>query len=157
MAWRVAYLSTVAGPDIHSASSTAKSSSEALRKELGFTDLVFACVLMVVIPDFYGTAAKAGAAQMLLWLLALVFFFLPQAFVVSHLNRKLPLEGGLYAWARSAFGDLAEFLVAWMLRLHVALYVASMGLVTTNCLEYVLGPDFSWTAGNGKIFLVLSR
>src|SRR5882762_1440581 len=156
MAWRAAYLFTAAGLEIHATSSATKSSSEALRKELGFADLVFACVLMVVIPDFYGTAAKAGPAQMLLWLLALVFFFLPQAFVVSHLNRKLPIEGGLYEWARYAFGDLAGFLVAWNLWLYVVLYVASIGLVTTNYLAYVLGPDFAWIASNRKVLLVVT-
>ena len=34
--------------------------SSALRKELGFRDLVFACILLVVVPDFFGSAAKAG-------------------------------------------------------------------------------------------------
>src|SRR5205807_8870760 len=89
--------------------------STALSKQLGFTDLIFASVLLVVIPDFFGVAVKAGPASVFLWLLAIAFFFLPQALVVSHLNRKLPLEGGLYEWARLAFGDLIGFLVAWNL------------------------------------------
>src|SRR5882762_7964926 len=156
MAWRAAYLSTAAGLEIHATSSATKSSSEALRKELGFTDLVFACVLMVVIPDFYGTAVKAGPAHLFFWILALVFFFLPQALVVNHLNRKLPLEGGLYEWARYGFGDLAGFLVAWNLWLYVVLYVASIGLVTTNYLAYVLGSDFAWIASNRKVLLVVT-
>jgi amino acid transporter len=145
-------LSTAA--NLPAATSVSIPANRALRKELGFTDLVFACVLMVVIPDFYGSAVKAGPSHVFLWILAIVFFFLPQAFVVSHLNRKLPLEGGLYEWARVAFGDMAGFLVAWNLWMYVVLYVASIGLVTTNYLSYALGPDFAWIATSRKVLLI---
>jgi len=46
-----------------------------------------------------------------LWLLAIALFFLPQALVVSFLNQRLPMEGGLYEWARHAFGDAIGFLL----------------------------------------------
>jgi amino acid transporter len=137
-------LSTVARLEARTIAKAAKNPSEALREELGFVDLVFACVLMVVIPDFFGTAVKAGPSHILLWILAMALFFIPQALVVSHLNRRLPIEGGLYEWARLAFGDLLGFLVAWNLWLYVVLYVASIGLVTTNYLSYVLGPNYAW-------------
>ena len=142
-------MSTVAGLDVHAAERLARAPSEALRKQLGLADLIFACVLMVVIPDFFGVAVKAGPASASLWLLAIVFFFVPQALVVSHLNRRLPLEGGLYEWARVAFGDLPGFLVAWNLWLYVVLYSAAVGLVTTNYLSYVL-PQFAWIATNRR-------
>jgi glutamate:GABA antiporter len=139
---------STASLDVSAAGVLAKSPSEALRKQLGFFDLVFASVLLVVIPDFFGTAVKAGKASVLFWLLAIVFFFAPQALVVNHLNRRLPLEGGLYEWARVAFGDLAGFLVAWNLWLYVVVYSAAVGLVTTNYLTYVLGPRFAWIGTN---------
>jgi amino acid transporter len=144
-------LSTVAGLHVDAAEKLAKPPSEALRKQLGFVDLIFACVLMVVVPDFFGTAVKAGQASVLLWLLAIAFFFVPQALVVSHLNRRLPIEGGLYEWARAAFGDLVGFLVAWNLWLYVVLYVAAVGLVTTNYLSYILGPDYAWIGTNRRV------
>jgi amino acid transporter len=139
---------STAGLDVAATGILAKSPSEALRKQLGFFDLVLACILLVVIPDFFGTAVKAGKASVLFWLLAIVFFFAPQALVVNHLNCRLPLEGGLYEWARVAFGDLAGFLVAWNLWLYVVVYSASVGLVTTNYLAYVLGPQFAWIGTN---------
>jgi amino acid transporter len=71
--------------------------------------------------------------------------------VVSHLNRRLPIEGGLYEWARAAFGDLVGFLVAWNLWLYVVLYVAAVGLVTTNYLSYILGPDYAWIGTNRRV------
>jgi glutamate:GABA antiporter len=109
-----------------------------LRKELGFIDLLLAQVLLVVVPDFFGTAAKAGPSHVILWLVAIVLFFIPQALVVSHLNQRLPLEGGLYEWARLAFNDGLGFLVGWNLWLYVVLYAASIGLVSVNFLAYAL-------------------
>jgi amino acid transporter len=128
----------------------------ALRKELGFTDLVLASILLVVVPDFFGSAVKAGPAHVVLWLLAIALFFLPQALVVSYLNQRLPMEGGLYEWARHAFGDAIGFLVALNLWMYVVLYVASIGLVTTNYAAYALGLDADAVAAHRGILLATS-
>jgi amino acid transporter len=127
-----------------------------LRKELGFLDLVLASILLVVIPDFFGTAVKAGPAHVLLWLIAIATFFIPQALVVAHLNRCMSIEGGLYEWARHAFGDGVGFLVAWNLWLYVVLYVASIGLVATTYAAYALGLDADATASNKWLVLAAS-
>ncbi len=118
--------------------------SAALRKELRFGDLVLACLLWVVVPDFFGTALKAGASHIFLWLIALLLFFIPQALVVSHLNRRMPLEGGLYEWARLAFNDRVGFLVAWNLWMFSTLYVGVAGMVSVNYVVYAIGPDANW-------------
>jgi len=131
-------------------------SSASLRKELGFADLVFASILLVVIPDFFGAAVKAGPAHVVLWLFAIALFFIPQALVVTHLNQRMPLEGGLYEWARLAFGDGIGFLVAWNLWLYVVLYVASIGLVTTNFLAYAFGADAAAITSNKWLILAVS-
>jgi amino acid transporter len=130
--------------------------SASLRKELGFADLVFASILLVVIPDFFGTAVKAGAAHVVLWLFAIALFFIPQALVVTHLNQMMPLEGGLYEWARLAFGDRIGFLVAWNLWLYVVLYVAYIGLVTTTFLAYAFGADAGAITSNKWLILAVS-
>jgi amino acid transporter len=130
--------------------------ASALRKELGFTDLVLASILLVVVPDFFGSAVKAGPAHVVLWLLAIALFFLPQALVVSFLNQRLPMEGGLYEWARHAFGDAIGFLVALNLWMYVVLYVASIGLVTTNYAAYAMGLDADAVATHRGILLATS-
>jgi amino acid transporter len=122
--------------------------SAALRKELGLADLVLAQILLVVVPDFFGTAVKAGPSHVVLWLLAVVLFFIPLSLVVSNLNRLMPLEGGLYEWARLAFGDRIGFLVAWNLWLFATLYTAVIGLVTMTFLSYAIGPRSAWIASN---------
>jgi glutamate:GABA antiporter len=149
-------LATAEPRALSAAATTLESPSASLRKELGFLDLVLASILLVVIPDFFGTAVKAGPAHVLLWLIAIATFFIPQALVVAHLNRRMPMEGGLYEWARHAFGDAIGFLVAWNLWLYVVLYVASIGLVTTTYGAYALGLDADATASNKWLVLVVS-
>jgi glutamate:GABA antiporter len=133
-----------------------QSRSGVLRRELGLADLVFAQVGYMVIPEFFGTAAKAGGYHVALWSLAIVLFFLPLAFLVAHLNRLIPLEGGLYEWARLAFGDQIGFLVAWNLWLYAVIYMAMVGMVTTSFVAYAIGPTMAWITASKWIVLSAS-
>jgi amino acid transporter len=132
---------------------TLQPQSKALRKELGIADLALAQILIVIVPEFFGTAVKAGPAHVVLWLLAILLFFVPQALVVAHLNRLMPLEGGLYEWARLAFGDRVGFLVAWNMWLNTTVQVSQIALVTTTYTSYAIGPRAEWIASN-KFLLV---
>ena len=67
-----------------------------LRRELGLTDLVLTQIVYVVGVVWVGAAAKLGQAHIVFWLGAMLLFYLPQAAVVIHLSRRMPLEGGLY-------------------------------------------------------------
>ena len=89
--------------------------SAGLKRELGLTDLVAAQILFIVGLPWVGVAAKQGPAHVVFWLVALVLFYVPSAAVVIYLNRLMPLEGGLYQWAKLGFGELVGFLVAWSL------------------------------------------
>jgi amino acid transporter len=149
-------LATTVSGQLAAAELAVQQHSAALRKELGFPDLVLACFLLVMIPDFFGTAVKAGPAHVVLWLFAILLFFIPQAFVVAHLSRLMPLEGGLYEWARLAFNDGIGFLVAWNLWLYVVIYAASVGLVTVNYLAYAIGPAAAKIAANRVVVLSAS-
>jgi glutamate:GABA antiporter len=130
--------------------------SAELRKELGLRDLILAQILAVIVPDFFGTAVKAGESHVALWFLAILLFFVPQAFLVAYLNRRMPLEGGLYEWARLAFNDGIGFLVAWNLWLFATLYTAVIGLVATTFLAYALGPGAAWIASSGPAIVFAS-
>jgi glutamate:GABA antiporter len=124
-----------------------------LRRELGLADIALAQILYLTIPEFFGTAAKAGGSHVLLWMLAIVLFFIPEALVVARLNRLMPLEGGLYEWARMAFGDRIGFLVAWNMWLYGVIYMALAGMITLSFLAYALGPQAAWIAQNKWLVL----
>ncbi|HZQ24535.1 MAG TPA: APC family permease [Terriglobales bacterium] len=127
-----------------------------LRKELGLLDLALAQIVYMVSLDFFGTAAKAGSAHVFLWLVAIVCFFIPIALVVAHLNQWMPVEGGLYEWARIGFSDSIGFLVAWNLWLYVVLLVAQIGLISTTFFAFALGQNAAWITTNKPLITAVS-
>jgi amino acid transporter len=129
--------------------------SSALRRELGLIDLVLAQLLVVLVADYMGTAVKAGASHVVFWILGILFFFLPLAAVVIHLNRLIPLEGGLYEWARIAFNDKIGFLVAWNLWLYAILYVGIADFLTVSFAAYAI-PGATWMATSKPMLIAAS-
>src|SRR3954452_10205967 len=89
--------------------------SDVFKKELGLTDLVLTQILFIVGLPWVGVAAKQGQSHVVLWLLAILLFYVPSAVVVIYLNREMPLEGGVYQWAKLGINDLIGFLVGWNL------------------------------------------
>ncbi|HEY4589326.1 MAG TPA: APC family permease, partial [Thermoanaerobaculia bacterium] len=115
--------------------------SGVFKKELGLVDLALTQILFIVGLPWIGVAAKQGPSHVVLWLLAMVFFYLPSAVVVIYLNKIMPLEGGLYQWAKLGFNELLGFLVAWNLWLFAILNTSEIGLQVTQYLRYVFGPS----------------
>ena len=127
-----------------------------LRRELGLSDLVFTQILFIIGLPWVGVAAKLGPAHVVFWLIAIALFYIPSAVVVIHLNRLMPLEGGLYQWAKHGFGDFAGFMVAWNLWLFAILNTSETGIQVTQYLGYVLGPRGATLAASGLATAVVS-
>jgi glutamate:GABA antiporter len=130
------HLTAAPNPSLKAAEAEVQAHSALLRRELGIGDLILAQILIVIVPEFFGTAVKAGSSHVILWLLAIVTFFIPHALVVAHLNRLMPLEGGLYEWSRLAFGDRIGFLTAWNMWLNTTAQVSQVALVTVTYISY---------------------
>lgn len=122
------------------------------KKELGLSDLVFTQILFIVGLPWVGVAAKQGPSHVILWLVAMCLFYVPSAVVVIYLNRIMPLEGGLYQWAKLGFNDLIGFLVAWNLWLFAILNTSEIGLQLTQYLGYIIGPGGEWLTAS-KLFI----
>jgi glutamate:GABA antiporter len=122
--------------------------SAVFKKELGLTDLALTQILFIVGLPWVGVAAKQGPSHVILWLVAMLFFYIPSAVVVIYLNRIMPLEGGLYQWARLGFNDLMGFMVAWNLWLFAILNTSEIGLQVTQYLGYIIGPKGEWLTGS---------
>src|SRR6266705_200381 len=122
--------------------------SAIIKKELGLTDLALTQILFIVGLPWIGVAAKQGPSHVVLWLLAIILFYFPSAVVVTYLNRVMPLEGGLYQWAKLGFNDLIGFLVAWNLWLFAILLTSEIGIQLTQYISYVIGPEGEWLNSN---------
>jgi len=149
-------LTSAGNPAIQAAEGQIQAHSASLRKELGIADLAFAQILIVIVPEFYGTAVKAGPSHVVLWLLAVFLFFIPFGMLVAHLSRLMPLEGGPYEWARLAFSDRFGFLVAWNIWLLTTVQVSQIALITTTYISYAFGPRAEWIASSSTVLIVAS-
>jgi amino acid transporter len=111
-----------------------------LKKELGLPDLVLTQVLFIVGLTWVGVAAKQGPSHVVLWILAMIFFYIPSAAVVIYLNRIMPLEGGVYQWVKLGFNERSGFLIAWNLWLFTILSTSGIGLQVSQFLTYIIDP-----------------
>src|SRR5438067_13010885 len=127
------------GTDLARSERDIQSPSDDLRKPLRLRDLVLMQILFVVGSAWVGTAAKLGQSHLFFWLFAILLFYMPQAAVVIYLNREMPLEGGLYQWAKLGFNEFAGFMVAWNLWLLSVTVIALGGMFVTTNLSYAIG------------------
>ena len=68
-----------------------------LKRVLRLGDLVLFNLVAVLGLRWLATSAKAGPSALVLWLLAALFFFVPQGLAVIELSSRFPDEGGIYA------------------------------------------------------------
>jgi len=129
--------------------------SAVFKKELGLFDLVLTQIVFVVGTIWVGWAAKLGDHQMVFWLAAIVTFYLPLAAVVIFLNRLMPLEGGVYQWAKLAFNDFTAFMVAWNLWIFGILVMSGIGLIIKKNIAYAIGPRADWMHENKLVTTVI--
>src|ERR1700687_2884972 len=123
-----------------------------LKKELGLGDLILTQILYVVGSHWVGTAAKLGSSQIVFWLLAMVWFYVPLIAVVIYLNRSIALEGGLYQWAKLGFNNFIGFLVGWNLWLYIIVFMSSQGMTIATNIAYAFGVA---DLGANKWFILL--
>lgn len=141
--------------ELRNAEERVEERSRVFKKELGLRDLVLTQILYIVGLSWVGAAAKLDTAHIVFWLLAIVLFYLPSAVVVTYLNKLMPLEGGLYQWAKLGLSDFVGFMVAWNLWLFVIVLNSEIGLQLATNLSYALGPKAAWLAGS-KWFIAVS-
>src|SRR3954454_20653500 len=121
-----------------------KRHSVSLHKPLRLRDLVLMQILFVVGSAWVVTATKNVQSHLFFWLLAILLIYIPQAVVVIYLNGKMPLEGGLYQWAKLGFNEFAGFMVAWNLWLLSITVIALGGMFVSTNISYAIGTHAAW-------------
>src|SRR6185295_9041521 len=71
------------------------------------------------------------------------------------LNRLMPLEGGIYQWAKLAFNDFVAFMVAWNLWIFGILVMSGIGLIIKRTIIYAVGPRAHWMRENRLMTTVI--
>src|SRR5579864_4777764 len=132
--------------DFRAAEREVRRHSAELKKELRLGDLVLTQILFITGLFWFGTAGKLGSSHIMFWIPAVLLFYIPSGMVVVHLNREMPLEGGIYQWAKLRFGDAAGFLVAWNIWASTVLSLSMMASQLADNLALASGPSGAWIA-----------
>lgn len=106
---------------------------------MGFWDVLLFNIATVLGPRWIAAAGHNGPSSISLWILAAVFFFVPGALVINELSSRFPEEGGLYAWARDAFGPFHGFVAGWTYWIYTVFYFPGLLLASASMSAYILG------------------
>jgi amino acid transporter len=118
-----------------------------LKRVLGLWDVVFFNVAAILGLRWLSTAAQMGPSSLVLWFLAMLVFFVPLGLVVTELSTRLPGEGGIYLWAKEAFGPFHGFIAGWTYWVNNLFYYPALLLFIAGAFLY-LGGD-SWLSLEG--------
>ena len=127
-----------------------------LRKTMGFWDVLLFNIATVLGPRWIAAAGHNGTSSISLWLLAALLFFVPGAFVINELSSRFPEEGGLYAWARDAFGPFHGFVAGWTYWIYTVFYFPGLLLASASMSAYILGVRGAAMAQNRSFLLWVS-
>lgn len=109
-------------------------------RALGRMDLILLNIVAVVNINGVPPTAVYGLVSVLLWALAFLTFFVPEAFAVLALSKKHPGEGGIYLWTRREFGEGHGFLAGWCYWTNNLFYVPVLLLYMAGIVAYGGGP-----------------
>ena len=138
------------------ASSAVSDPKSQLRKTMGFWDVLLFNIATVLGPRWIAAAGHNGTSSISLWGIAAVFFFVPGAFVINELSSRFPDEGGLYVWAKEAFGDFHGFVAGWTYWIYTVFYFPGLLLASASMSAYVLGEKGATLSQDRTFLLVVS-
>jgi len=111
-------------------------------RALGLWDVIAMNVVAVVGLRWIARSARLGAPSVTLWVLACLAFFVPLAIAVARLSERYPEQGGIYVWARRAFGPVHGFVCGWCVWINNMFYFPSLLLFAAANVPLALGaPD----------------
>ena len=118
---------------------TAHSPRVELPRVLTLRDLILFNIVAVLSLRWTATAAAAGPSSLSMWVLAALFFFIPQGLAVSYLSSRFPQEGGIYFWTKQTFGEGHGFLCGWCYWVNNILYYPNLLMSTAVIATYAIG------------------
>lgn len=121
---------------------------------MGFWDVLLFNIATVLGPRWIAAAAHNGTSSISLWVLAAVFFFVPTALVINELSSRFPEEGGLYVWAKEAFGDFHGFIAGWTYWIYTIFYFPSLLMASAAMSGYLAGSGGTSLAQNRSFLLM---
>lgn len=124
---------------------------------MGLRDVVLFNLTAIVGLRWLTTASSQfGWAALLLWVVAMVVFFIPSAIAVRELTDIDPGAGGIYRWVSRAFGPRQAFVAGWGYWVNNMLYFPSLLVATAAIAAYAGGSGTAHLGENNRFILVVS-
>jgi amino acid transporter len=123
---------------------------------MGFWDVLLFNIATVLGPRWIAAAGHNGTSSISLWVIAALFFFVPGAFVINELSSRFPEEGGLYVWAKEAFGDFHGFVAGWTYWIYTVFYFPGLLLASASMSAYIIGEKGAPLAQDRTFLLLIS-
>lgn len=127
-----------------------------LRRTLGFRDLLLFYLATTFSLRWMATAAAAGPGALAIWVAGAVGLFIPLVFATLELSSRFPQEGGLYVWAREAFGPFSGFMAGWLYWCSNLPYFPSLLYFAAGNLLYVGGDAWQGLSTNAGYFVAVA-
>ena len=127
-----------------------------LPKAMGFWDVLLFNIATVLGPRWVAAAAHNGTSSISLWVIAAILFFVPSALVINELSSRFPEEGGLYVWAKEAFGDFHGFVAGWNYWTYTVFYFPSLLMASAAMSAYIVGENGTALSENRAFLLWVS-
>ncbi len=122
---------------------------------MGLRDVVLFNISAIVGLRWLTTSSSQfGAASLVVWVVAMVVFFIPSAIAVRELADIDPGSGGIYRWVHRAFGTRQAFVAGWGYWVNNLLYFPSL-LVTTAAIAAYAGGPRTAALGNSTTFIFI--
>jgi amino acid transporter len=123
---------------------------------MGFRDVLFFVVTAGTNLQWVATAAAGGASAITVWVIGFLAMAMPLAICVIALSSRHPEEGGLYVWAKIAFGDFAGFLTGWSYWMSNLPYFPAVLYFAAGNALYAGGRRWLGLSGDPSYFIAAS-
>jgi amino acid transporter len=110
-------------------------------------DMILFSVAAIMLLSQVPITAKEGPSVLFWTVVLLVFFFVPYGLMTAELGSTYPDTGGLYSWARRAFGGFWGTQVSWWYWINVGIWLPSVYLMFATLLRQTFDfkVGFWWT------------
>lgn len=135
---------------------TKVASQPALRRAMGFRDLLLFYLVTGFSLRWIAPAAAAGPSAVIIWIIAALALYVPLVLCVLELSSRYPEEGGLYSWTRRAFGEFPGYMSGFLYWSSNLPYFPSLFYFTAANALFIFGHHWDSLANSRSYFIIFS-
>lgn len=117
--------------------------SKSTNKVLSVFSLVMINIIAVDSLRTLSFGAKLGTTLIFYYAVCAIFFFIPVGLITAELATAWPKQGGIYVWAKKAFGPKVGFLVVWLQWIYNVIWYPTILALVVGIASYLIDPSLS--------------